>query len=366
MAELKNRQWLLAARPQGIIKESDFRWNETAVPPLKDGQVLVRNLAFSFDPTQRGWMSMDTYMPAIPIGQTMKAGTVGQVVESKRPGFAKGDLVQGLFGWEDYTVSGGEGLMGLQKLPAGTDPILALSMLGMTGLTAYFGTLAVGAVKAGETFVVSGAAGATGSVAGMIAKIKGCRVVGIAGGREKCEWLLKEAGFDAAIDYKNENVGEALSKHCPQGINVYFDNVGGEILDDALARLASDARIVLCGAISQYNNLGERNSGRAEELFQPDIARRADGRIPRVSFPAALSRGDRRDVEVVRRGQDQEPDRSAEGTRKRAEDDHPAVHRRELRQAVVEAGRSAIDPSCDYDRSHLAESFGFPEEPRFL
>jgi NADPH-dependent curcumin reductase CurA len=258
MAELKNRQWLLAARPQGIIKESDFRWNETSVPPLKDGQVVVRNLAFSFDPTQRGWMSMDTYMPAIPIGQTMKAGTIGQVVDSKRPGFAKGDLVQGLFGWEDYTVNGGEGLMGLQKLPAGTDPVLALSLLGTTGLTAYFGTLAVGAVKSGDTFVVSGAAGATGSVSGMIAKIKGCRVVGIAGGREKCDWLLKEAGFDAAIDYKSENVGEALTKCCPQGINVYFDNVGGEILDHALARLAHGARVVLCGAISQYNNLGER------------------------------------------------------------------------------------------------------------
>jgi NADPH-dependent curcumin reductase CurA len=258
MAELKNRQWLLAARPNGMIKESDFRWNETAVPPLKDGQVLVRNLALSFDPTQRGWMSMDTYIPAIPIGQTMKAGTVGQVVDSKRPGFAKGDLVQGLFGWEDYTVNGGEGLMGLQKLPRGTDPILALSLLGTTGLTAYFGTLAVGAVKAGDTFVVSGAAGATGSVSGMIAKIKGCRVVGIAGGRAKCDWLLKEAGFDAAIDYKNENVGEALTKYCPKGIDVYFDNVGGEILDHALARLANGARVVLCGAISQYNDLGTK------------------------------------------------------------------------------------------------------------
>jgi NADPH-dependent curcumin reductase len=258
MSELRNRQWLLVERPQGMIKESDFHWNETSVPALKDGQVLVRNLAFSFDPTQRGWMSMDTYMPAIPLGQTMKAGTIGQVMESKRPGFAKGDLVQGLFGWEDYTINGGEGLMGLQKLPRGTDPILALSLLGTTGLTAYFGTLAVGAVKPGDTFVVSGAAGATGSVSGMIAKIKGCRVVGIAGGREKCDWLLKEAGFDAAIDYKNENVGEALSKHCPQGINVYFDNVGGEILDHALARLAHGARVVLCGAISQYNNLGER------------------------------------------------------------------------------------------------------------
>jgi NADPH-dependent curcumin reductase len=259
MAELRNRQWLLAERPQGMIKESDFSWNETSVPTLKDGQVLVRNLAFSFDPTQRGWMSMDTYMPAIPLGQTMKAGTVGQVVESKRPGFAKGDLVQGLFGWEDYTVNGGEGLMGLQKLPRGTDPILALSLLGTTSLTAYFGTLAVGTAKAGDTFVVSGAAGATGSVSGMIAKIKGCRVVGIAGGREKCDWLLKEAGFDAAIDYKNENVGEALIKYCPKGIDVYFDNVGGEILDHALARLADRARVVLCGAISQYNNLGERN-----------------------------------------------------------------------------------------------------------
>ena len=258
MAELRNRQWLLVERPQGMIKESDFHWNETSVPALKDGQVLVRNLAFSFDPTQRGWMSMDTYMPAIPLGQTMKAGTIGQVVESKREGFVKGDLVQGLFGWEDYTINGGEGLMGLQKLPRGTDPILALSLLGTTGLTAYFGTLAVGAVKAGDTFVVSGAAGATGSVSGMIAKIKGCRVVGIAGGREKCDWLLKEAGFDAAIDYKNENVGEALTKHCPRGINVYFDNVGGEILDHALARLAYGARVVLCGAISQYNNLGER------------------------------------------------------------------------------------------------------------
>jgi hypothetical protein len=259
MAELKNRRWLLAARPSGIIKESDFRWDETVVPALKDGEVLVRNLAFSFDPTQRGWMSIDTYLPAIPIGQTMKAATVGQVVDSKRPGFAQGDLVQGLLAWEDYTIdAGGEGLRSLQKLPRGTDPILALSLLGITGLTAYFGTLAVGAVKAGETFVVSGAAGATGSVSGMIAKIKGCRVVGIAGGREKCDWLLKGAGFDAAIDYKNEDVGAALIKNCPKGIDVYFDNVGGEILDHALARLADRARVVLCGAISQYNDLGTK------------------------------------------------------------------------------------------------------------
>lgn len=227
MAELKNRQWLLAARPHGLIKETDFKWNETTVPALTDGQVLVRNLAFSFDPTQRGWMSFDTYVPAIPLGQTMKAGAIGQVVEARRPGFAKGDLVQGLFGWEDYTVHDGEGMMGMQKLAAGTDPLLALSLLGTTGLTAYFGTISVGQVKQGDTFVVSGAAGATGSVAGMIAKIKGCRVIGIAGGSEKCSWLIKEAGFDAAIDYKNENVREGLARHCPKGIDVYFDNVGG-------------------------------------------------------------------------------------------------------------------------------------------
>ena len=253
MAELRNRQWLLAARPKALIKESDFKWNETATRALKDGELLSRNLAFSFDPTQRGWMSYDTYMKAIPLGETMKAGTVGQVVESKRDGFAKGDLVQGLFGWEDYTITNGEGLRGLQKLPAGADPLLALSLLGMTGLTAYVGLLECGQPKAGETVVVSGAAGATGSVVGMIAKIKGSRVVGIAGGPEKCQWLTEEAGFDAAIDYKNENVGEALTRLCPKGVDIYFDNVGGEILDLALARLAFRARVVLCGAISQYN-----------------------------------------------------------------------------------------------------------------
>jgi NADPH-dependent curcumin reductase len=253
MEELKNRQWLLAARPVGMIKESDYRWNETTVSPLKDGEVLLRNLAFSFDPTQRGWMSMDTYVPAIPLGGVMRAAAVSQIVESKKSGFAPGDLVQGMAGWEDYTISDGQGMLALQKLPAGTDPLLALSLLGITGLTAYFGVLDIGLPKAGETFVVSGAAGATGSVAGMLAKIKGCRVIGLAGGPQKCAWLTGEAGFDGAIDYKNENVGAALSRLCPKGIDIYFDNVGGEILDEVMARIANGARIVLCGGISQYN-----------------------------------------------------------------------------------------------------------------
>jgi NADPH-dependent curcumin reductase CurA len=253
MAELKNRQWLLGARPVGMIKESDYRWNETTVPPLEDGEVLLRNLAFSFDPTQRGWMSMDTYVPAIPIGAAMRAAAVSQVVESKKSGFAPGDLVQGMAGWEDYTVTDGQGMLALQKLPPGADPLLALSLLGITGLTAYFGVLDIGLPKAGETFVVSGAAGATGSVAGMLAKIKGCRVIGIAGGPQKCAWLRGEAGFDGAIDYKNEDVGAALSRLCPKGIDIYFDNVGGEILDEVMARIANGARIVLCGGISQYN-----------------------------------------------------------------------------------------------------------------
>jgi NADPH-dependent curcumin reductase len=253
MEELKNRQWLLAARPVGMIKESDYRWNETAVSPLKDGEVLLRNLAFSFDPTQRGWMSMDTYVPAIPLGAVMRAAAVSQVVESKKSGFAPGDLVQGMAGWEDYTITDGQGMLALQKLPPGTDPLLALSLLGITGLTAYFGVLDIGLPKAGETFVVSGAAGATGSVAGMLAKIKGCRVIGIAGGSQKCAWLTGEAGFDGAIDYKNEDVGAALSRLCPKGIDIYFDNVGGETLDEVMARIANGARIVLCGGISQYN-----------------------------------------------------------------------------------------------------------------
>ncbi len=249
-----NRQWTLVQRPEGRVNESCFAWGETPRPTPAEGEFLVRNLCLSFDPTQRGWMTMDTYVPKIPLGEVMRAASVGQVVESRHPGFAEGDLVQGAFGWQDYAVTDGGGLIPARVLPAGTPPDLALSLFGITGLTAYFGVLDIGAPKAGDTFVVSGAAGATGSVAGMIAKAKGCRVIGIAGGSTKCDWLTKEAGFDASIDYKNEDVGKRLSALCPEGIDIYFDNVGGEILDAALARIAQGARIVLCGAISRYED----------------------------------------------------------------------------------------------------------------
>lgn len=253
MTTEKNRQWRLASRPTGMVADENFSWVEEPVPtPEKDGQILVRNLYLSMDPTQRGWIARDSYMPAVPIGEVMRGGAVGRVVASRQPGFVAGDLVQGLFGWQDYTLIDAA-TRPPTRVPAGVPPTMALGVLGATGLTAYFGLLEVGKPKAGETVVVSGAAGATGSVVGQIAKIKGCRVIGVAGGPDKCAWVTGELGFDACIDYKREDVRARLGELCPKGVDVYFDNVGGEILDAALARLAFHGRVVLCGAISQYN-----------------------------------------------------------------------------------------------------------------
>lgn len=238
-----------------MVDDSCFRWTEEPAPAAtKDGEILLRNLFLSMDPTQRGWIARDTYMPAVRIGDVMRSGAAARVVESRDPAFAPGDVVIGMFGWQDYAVVKSDPERPLMKLPPGLPVELAMSALGLTGLTAYFGVLDVGKPKAGETFVVSGAAGATGSVAGQIARIQGCRVIGIAGGREKCDWLLKEAKFDAAIDYKSESVGARLRELCLKGIDVYFDNVGGEQLDDALANLAMHGRIVVCGAIATYND----------------------------------------------------------------------------------------------------------------
>jgi NADPH-dependent curcumin reductase CurA len=249
-----NRQWRLASRPTGMVEDANFTLVEEPVPALeRDGQILVRNLYLSLDPTQRGWISRDTYMPAVKIGEVVRSFAAGRVVASRNPVFATGDLVQGLFGWQDYAVVDAGKPGAVNRVPPGAPLTLALGALGVTGLTAYFGLLDVGKAKAGETVVVSGAAGATGSVVGQIARIKGCRTIGIAGGPEKCAWVVNELGFDACIDYKHEDVFARLGGLCPHGVDVYFDNVGGEILDAALAHLALRGRVVLCGAISQYN-----------------------------------------------------------------------------------------------------------------
>jgi NADPH-dependent curcumin reductase len=249
-----NHQFKLANRPVGAIKRSDFNYTEEAVREPGEGEVLVKVLHVSLDPAMRGWMndSKASYMPPVAIGEVMRAIAVGRVIASKNPNFAVGEHVTGMLGVQEYAVSNGQGL---SKVDAKLAPLpLFLGALGMPGLTAYFGLLEIGLPKAGETVVVSGAAGAVGMVVGQIAKIKGCRVVGIAGGADKCDYLVKELGFDAAIDYKGGKVMEGLREHCPKGVDVYFDNVGGDILDAVLANLARDARIVICGAISQYNN----------------------------------------------------------------------------------------------------------------
>ena len=251
-----NRQWLLAARPDGMIGPQNFEYVETPIHTISSGQILVKNLYLSFDPTQRNWMvDRPGYLPPVAMGEVMRAGSVSQVVESQHADFAVGELVQTTGCWQDYAVvEPGKGPTGINKLPPGVSPEMMLSILGITGMTAYFGLMDHGQPKAGETVLVSGAAGATGSVVGQIAKLKGCRVVGIAGGPEKCAWLKDVAGFDAVIDYKNENVSEQIAIHCPDKWDVFFDNVGGPILEAALNHLNLYSRVVMCGGIANYNN----------------------------------------------------------------------------------------------------------------
>ena len=219
-----NRQWLLVRRPEGNIRADVFRFIETPIPSPGEGQVLVRNLWLSFDPTQCGWMRRDTYVPIIPLGDVMRAASVGQVIESRHPGFKPGEFVQGAFGWQDYIATDGASFLPMRTLLPGMPANLALSLFGITGPTAYFGVLDVGQVKAGETFVVSGAAGATGSVAGQIAKIKGCKVIGTAGGKAKCDWLRNELGFDGVIDYQSEKSAPGFRSFAPMG-STYFSTM---------------------------------------------------------------------------------------------------------------------------------------------
>jgi NADPH-dependent curcumin reductase CurA len=253
MTSRTNRQWRLVARPVGNFKESDFEWAQQPVPALNDGELLVHNKYLSLDPTNRGWANeVDTYLPAIKLGDVMRGGAIGVVEESRNPNFKEGDQVTGLLGWQEYAITNGAGLSKLPDNPA--IPLTAyMGLFGHIGLTAYYGLLDVGKPKAGETLVVSAAAGAVGSLVGQIGKIVGCRVVGIAGSDEKGRWITEELGFDAAINYKKENVLEALKRECPAGIDVDFENVGGEILEAVLALINIGARISLCGMISQYN-----------------------------------------------------------------------------------------------------------------
>lgn len=285
-----NRQIVLAHRPEGEVSADCFEQVDAPMPEPAEGQVLVKVEWLSIDPTIRMWMAMDTYLPAIEIGAPIRSAGMGAVIESKNPDIPVGTRLFGTPGWQEYAVMGPKD----QMVPEGVDPTAALSVFGITGLTAYFGLTDIGRPREGETVVVSGAAGATGSVAGQIAKLLGCRVVGIAGSEDKCHWLTEELGFDAAINYRSENVGKALRQACPTGIDVFFDNVGGEILEAALANLALRGRVVMCGAISQYNDAtpppGPRNlsvlisqRGRMEGFIILDYLSRAGEAITQLA-----------------------------------------------------------------------------------
>jgi len=255
---LTNTQVRLAKRPVGTPTRDNWAFTTEPVAEPAAGGVLVKTLALSLDPAMRGWMNdAKSYIPPVGIGEVMRAGGIGKVIASQNPKYAVGDLVSAGLGVQEYFAVAEDQIKrnGMFKIdPRLGTPTQWLNVLGMPGMTGYFGLLDIGLPKPGETVVVSGAAGAVGQTVGQLAKIKGCRVVGIAGGRAKCDWVVNELGFDACIDYKAGNVKAGLKEHCPKGVDIYFDNVGGEILDDVLARIGRGARIIICGAISQYNN----------------------------------------------------------------------------------------------------------------
>ena len=252
-----NRQWLLKERPVGMVGPEHFELVDSPMPQvdLDAGQVLIKTLMLGFDPAMRGWlMDERSYLPPVAIGAPMRATGVGQVVESSNPALPKGALVQGLLNWQEYSVGDLAAPIPPRPLPTGVTPTMALGVFGSTSLTAYFGLLDVGQPRSGETVLVSGAAGATGSVVAQIARLKGCRVVGIAGGAEKCQWLLDACKLDAVIDYKNEDTTARIGGLGPDGVDVFFDNVGGDTLEAGINHMADFGRIVLCGAIAGYND----------------------------------------------------------------------------------------------------------------
>jgi NADPH-dependent curcumin reductase CurA len=268
----RNRRLVLAERPSGMVDERTVRLEENDVPSPSPGEALARVRYLSIDPTIRTWMDdAPGYLPPIAIDDVVRGAGIAEIVESNCDRYEAGQLVFGMTGWQDYVIAD-EGAGALQGLPSGISPTAALSVFGITGMTAYFGLLDVGRLQEGDVVVVSGAAGATGSTVGQIAKIKGAaKVIGIAGGARKCEWIVQELGFDAAIDYKSQDVAAALREAAPEGIDLYFDNVGGEILDACLGQLALRGRIVLCGAIASYN---DRNAAWGPTNYRSLIIRR--------------------------------------------------------------------------------------------
>ncbi len=254
MSSAVNRQVVLARRPVGVPVADDFALRDAPMPTPGEGEVLVKNLYLSLDPAIRGWMSdAKSYLPPIRIGDPIRSGALSQVVASKREGFAPGDLVQTLAAWEEYSVLSAHGLHGKVKPVEGVPLRSQLNVLGGNGLTAYFGLFEVGTPKPGETVLVTAAAGGVGSLVGQLAKIHGCRAVGVTGGADKAKWIVDELGYDAAIDYKHDDLRAALKATCPKGVDVFFDSVGGEVLNLGLRHINLGARVVVCGAISQIN-----------------------------------------------------------------------------------------------------------------
>ena len=250
-----NQKWILKERPNGLVKKSDFDLIEEEITDIKSGEILVKNSYLSFDPTQRMWLTdLPGYLPPVQIDEVVRAGGVGEVIESKNDDYKVGDLVMGLVGWQQYCVSSCKPEERLRIVPNIVPMPTLLNVLGTTGITAYYGLVELGKPKKGETVLISGAAGATGSVAAQIAKIHGCKVIGIAGGEKKCGWLKEECGIDHVIDYKNSDVKVELPKIATEGIDIYFDNVGGPLLEDVIWYININARILLCGAISSYTS----------------------------------------------------------------------------------------------------------------
>ena len=314
----QNRRLVLAERPSGMVNDGHVKMDPEDIPSVGSGEALAKVRYLSIDPTIRTWMDdAPGYLPPIGLGEVIRSGGIAEVVESNCDTYEPGQLLFGMTGWQDYVVAD-DGARVMQAIPPGVPPTTALGLLGITGMTAYFGLLDVGKMKEGDVVVVSGAAGATGSTVGQIARIKGAgKVIGIAGGKEKCSWIVDDLGFDAAVDYKGENVAARLHEEAPDGIDVYFDNVGGEILNTCLAQLAMKGRVVVCGAISAYNDRSAM-TGPANYINLIRVRGRMEGflildyfdRLPaaQVEMGGWLTEGKLKSAEHVVEGLDRAPE----------------------------------------------------------